>query len=44
MGDSARRRAETVFTPSRFADEVAALYFEAHCSSSRARRHDTAAS
>jgi glycosyltransferase involved in cell wall biosynthesis len=29
MGDSARKRAETVFTPSRFADEVAALYAEA---------------
>jgi glycosyltransferase involved in cell wall biosynthesis len=29
MGENARRRAETVFTPSRFADEVAALYREA---------------
>jgi glycosyltransferase involved in cell wall biosynthesis len=29
MGENARRRAETVFTPSRFADEVTALYREA---------------
>lgn len=29
MGENARRRAETVFTPARFADEVEALYREA---------------
>jgi len=29
MGENARRRAETVFTPARFAEEVAALYREA---------------
>jgi glycosyltransferase involved in cell wall biosynthesis len=29
MGENARRRAETVFAPPRFADEVAALYREA---------------
>jgi hypothetical protein len=29
MGENARRRAETVFAPSRFADEVTALYREA---------------
>jgi glycosyltransferase involved in cell wall biosynthesis len=29
MGENARQRAETVFTPARFAEEVAALYGEA---------------
>ena len=29
MGENARRRAETIFTPARFAEEVTALYREA---------------
>jgi hypothetical protein len=44
MGDSARKRAETVFTPSRFADEVAALYAEARRLRAPARHHDMAES
>jgi glycosyltransferase involved in cell wall biosynthesis len=40
MGENARKRAEIVFTPSRFAEEVAALYAEARRSSAPARHHE----